>query len=98
MMEKEIKAYGRRNDTIIRFVKTDKVQLGKVYVLYPSEYDELKNKIADLELELTIQKSKNDDLKEELQSKNNNANYTAILDKLMDIEQRITNLESKIKE
>ncbi len=98
MMEKEIKAYGDRKDTIIRFVKTDKAQLGKVYVLYPSEYDELKTKISDLELELAIQRSKNDDLKEELQSKNNEANYTAILDKLVDIEQRLTKLESKIDE
>lgn len=98
MMEKEIKAYGDRKDTIIRFVKTDKVQLGKVYVLYPSEYDGLKTKIADLELELAIQRSKNDDLKEELQSKSNDANYTAILDKLKSIEQRLANLESKTNE
>lgn len=97
MMEKEIKAYGDRKDTIIRFVKTDKVQLGKVYVLYPNEYDGLKTKIADLELELAIQKSKNKDLKEELQSNSNNVDYTEILDKLGSIEQRLDSLESKIK-
>ena len=44
-MEKEIKAYGDRKDTIIRFVKKDNVKLGKVYVLYPSEYDDMRAKI-----------------------------------------------------
>ena len=64
MMEKEIKAYGDRKDTIIRFLKTDKAKLGKVYVQYPNEYEEMKTKIADLELELAIQQSKkNNDLK-----------------------------------
>ena len=92
-MEKEIKSYGNRNDTIIRFVKADNVKLGKVYVMYPNEYDELKTKIADLELEVAIQKSKNDELKEELKSKNNDMDYTVILDKLMSIEQRLDNLE-----
>lgn len=46
MMEKEIKAYGDRKDTIIRFLKTDKAKLGKVYVLYPNEYEEMKTKIV----------------------------------------------------
>lgn len=96
-MEKEIKAYGDRKDTIIRFVKTDKVKLGKVYVLYPNEYEELKTKIDDLELELAIQKSKNKDLKEELQTKTTNADYTEVLDKLTNIKQRLDSLESKIK-
>ena len=64
--------------------------------MYPNEYDELKTKIADLELEVAIQKSKNDELKEELKSKNNDMDYTVILDKLMSIEQRLDNLESKI--
>lgn len=96
MMEKEIKSYGDRKDTIIRFLKTDDAKLGKVYVLYPNEYEEMESRIADLELELAIQKSKNDDLKEELQSKTNNADYTEILDKLGSIEQRLDSLESKI--
>lgn len=96
MMEKEIKAYGDRKDTIIRFLKTDDAKLGKVYVLYPNEYEEMESRIADLELELAIQKSKNDDLKEELQLKSNNANYAKILDKLGNIERRLDSLESKI--
>ena len=58
MMEKEIKSYGDRKDTIIRFLKTDKAKLDKVYVLYPNEYEEMKTKIADLELELAMQQSK----------------------------------------
>lgn len=98
MMEKEIKAYGDRKDTIIRFLKTDDAKLGKVYVLYPNEYEEMESRIADLELELAIQKSKNDDLKEELQFATSTTDYTEVLDKLTSIEQRLTNLESKINE
>ncbi len=93
MMEKEIKAYGDRKDTIIRFVKTDNVKLGKVYVLYPSEYDDMKAKITELELELAIQKSKNDDLKEQIQLKNSNNNYNQILDKLTIIERKLDSLD-----
>ncbi len=92
-MEKEIKAYGDRKDTIIRFVKTDNVKLGKVYVLYPSEYDDMKAKITELELELAIQKSKNDDLKEQIQLKNSNNNYNQILDKLTIIERKLDSLD-----
>ncbi len=92
MMEKEIKAYGDRKDTIIRFVKTDNVKLGKVYVLYPSEYDDMKAKITELELELAIQKSKNDDLKEQIQLKNSNNNYNQIFDKLTIIERKLDSL------
>ena len=97
MMEKEIKSYGDRKDTIIRFLKTDNAKLGKVYVLYLEEYQELTNKIAELELELAIQKSKNNDLKEELQTKTTNFDYAEVLDKLTNIEQRLDSLESKIK-
>lgn len=96
MMEKEIKSYGDRKDTIIRFLKTDNAKLGKVYVLYPEEYQELTDKIAELELELAIQKSKNNDLKEELLSKTTNFDYDEVLDKLTSIEQRIRSLETKI--
>lgn len=53
MMKKEIKSYGKRNNTIIRFVK-DKAKLGNVYVLYPDEFEELQNKIKDLELQIAI--------------------------------------------
>mgnify|MGYP002586440216 FL=1 len=94
-MEKEIKAYGDRKDTIIRFVKTDNVKLGKVYVLYPSEYDDMKAKIAELELELAIQKSKNDDLKEQIQLKTSNNNYNQILDKLTIIERKLDSLDKQ---
>lgn len=96
MMEKEIKAYGDRKDTIIRFVKKDNVKLGKVYVLYPSEYDDMRAKITELELELAIQKSKNKNLREELSSKNTGSDLSAILDKLDDINDKIRSLESKI--
>ncbi|WP_296865411.1 hypothetical protein [uncultured Methanobrevibacter sp.] len=97
MMEKEIKAYGDRKDTIIRFLKTDKVKLGKVYVLYPNEYEEMKTKIADLELELAIQQSKNNDLKKELQSISSETDFSKVLDKLTAIEQRLDNLESQMR-
>ena len=96
MMEKEIKAYGDRKDTIIRFLKTDEAKLGKVYVLYPNEYEEMKTKIADLELELAIQQSINNDLKKELQSISSATDFSKVLDKLTDIEQRLDNLESQM--
>lgn len=95
MMEKEIKAYGDRKDTIIRFVKKDNVKLGKVYVLYPEEYDELKSKIDDLKLELAIQKNKNDDLKEQMQLNVVNNNYNQILDKLTIIERKLDSLDKQ---
>lgn len=94
-MEKEIKAYGDRKDTIIRFVKKDNVKLGKVYVLYPEEYDELKSKIDDLKLELAIQKNKNDDLKEQMQLNVVNNNYNQILDKLTIIERKLDSLDKQ---
>ena len=97
MMEKEIKAYGDRKDTIIRFLKTDEAKLGKVYVLYPNEYEEMKTKIADLELELAIQQSKNNDLKKELQSTSSATDFSIVLDKLTIIEQRLDNLESQMR-
>ena len=96
-MEKEIKAHGDRKDTIIRFLKTDKAKLGKVYVLYPNEYEEMKTKIADLELELAIQQCKNNDLKKELQSTSSATDFSIVLDKLTIIEQRLDNLESQMR-
>ena len=61
--------------------------------MYPSEYDDMKAKITELELELAIQKSKNDDLKEQIQLKNSNNNYNQILDKLTIIERKLDSLD-----
>lgn len=94
MLEKEIKSYGERNDTIIRFVKKDEVKTGKVYVLYPDEYEALQNKINDLELEIAILKSKNADLKEQLTNTSDNIRADNIIDRLDSIEDRLDKLES----
>ena len=93
-MEKEIKSYGKRNDTIIRFVKEDNVKLGKVFVLYPHELDELQNKINDLELEISILESKNADLKEQLDNASNNIGAYDLNNRLDGIEERLDKLES----
>ena len=97
MMEKEIKAYGCRKDTLIRFVKSDNVKLGKVYVLYPNEYEEMATKIADLELEIAILKSKNTELKEQLGQTSANYDFNALMDRLDSIENRLDKLESDKK-
>lgn len=94
MMEKEIKSYGKRNDTIIRFVKEDNAKLGNVYVLYPDEFEELQNKIKDLELQIAILKSKNTDLIEELKNTSNDINYNRLIKKLDSIEDRLDKIES----
>ena len=96
MMEKEIKAYGCRKDTIIRFVKSDNAELGKVYVLYPNEYEEMASQIADLELKLAVEKSKNDDLKRELQSLSDVKGYDELMDRINAIENRLDKLESNM--
>lgn len=93
MMEKEIKAYGCRKDTLIRFVKSDNAELGKVYVLYPNEYEEMTSKIADLELEIAILKSKNAELKEQLGQTSANNDSNALIDRLDSIENRLDKLE-----
>lgn len=97
MMEKEIKAYGDRKDTIIRFVKTDNVKLGKVFVLYPNEWEDIQTKIKDLELEIAILKSKNAELKEQLGQTSTNYDSNALIDRLDSIENRLDKLESDKK-
>ena len=97
MMEKEIKAYGDRKDTIIRFVKTDKVKLGKVFVLYPNELEELQTKIKELELEIAILESKNAELKEQLGQTSANTDYNTLINRLSSIEDRLGKLESDKK-
>lgn len=47
MMEKEIISVGDRGDILIRFKKSDNAQIGKVYVLYPNELEDLYQQIAD---------------------------------------------------
>ena len=95
MMEKEIKSYGKRNDIIIRFVKEDNAKLGKVYVLYPNELDELQNKINELELEIAILKSKNADLKEQLTNTSDSIGAYDLNERLNSIENRLDRLESQ---
>ncbi len=93
MMEKKIKSYGQRKDIVIRFVKEDHAKLGKVYVLYPDELDELQDEIKDLELEIAILNSKNSDLKEQLNHNSDNVDVTNLINRLDTIEERLDKLE-----
>ncbi len=93
MVEKEIKSYGQRKDIVIRFVKEDNAKLGKVYVLYPDELEELQDKIKDLELEIAILNSKNSDLKEQLNHNSNNVDVANLINRLNTIEERLDKLE-----
>ena len=60
MMEKEITQVGqKRKDTLIRFGKKDgDVRLGKVYVLYPEELEELQQQIVDAHKEIAKLRNK----------------------------------------
>ncbi len=59
-MEKEITQVGqKRKDTLIRFGKKDgDVRLGKVYVLYPEELEELQQQIVDAHKEIAKLRNK----------------------------------------
>ena len=60
MMEKEITQVGqKRKDTLIRFgIKDGDVRLGKVYVLYPEELEELQQQIVDAHKEIAKLRNK----------------------------------------
>ena len=60
MIEKEITQVGKkRTDTLIRFGKKDgDVRLGKVYVLYPEELEDLQKQIADAHEEIATLRNK----------------------------------------
>ena len=60
MMEKEISQVGKkRKDTLIRFGKKDgDVRLGKVYVLYPEELEDLQKQITDAHEEIARLRNK----------------------------------------
>ena len=58
MMEKEILSVGKREDKLIRFNKFDEVKVGRVYVLYPDELEDLQKQIADAHDEIALLRNK----------------------------------------
>lgn len=58
MMEKEIVSVGEREDKLIRFKKSDNAHVGRVYVLYPNELQDLQQQIADAHDEIARLRNK----------------------------------------
>lgn len=92
MMEKKITQVGKkRTDTLIRFGKKDgDVRLGKVYILYPEEYEDLQSQIADAHKEIAILRSNISD--------DDTRAVVEVLDMVNKIDARVSKLESKISE
>ena len=90
MMEKEITQVGqKRTDTLIRFGKRDgDVRLGKVYVLYPEEFEDLQKQITDAHEEIAILRSKLSD--------KDTINIGELLDMINKINKRVSRLESDV--
>ena len=86
MMEKEIVSAGKRGDILIRFNKSDDAKLGKVFILYPEELEELQNQIAEANKEIAMLKLHNGDT-------DTIANVYDIIKKLED---RMTKLEDDV--
>lgn len=87
MMEKEITQVGKkRTDTLIRFGKRDgDVRLGKVYILYPEELEDLQKQIVDANKEIAILRSKLSD------------ENTITLDDVVNMINKIDNRVSKLE-
>ena len=90
MMEKEITQVGKkRKDTLIRFGKKDgDVRLGKVYVLYPEELEELQKQISDAHKEIDILRSKLSD--------DDTIKLNEIVDMINKIDNRVSKLEADV--
>ncbi len=90
MMEKEITQVGKkRTDTLIRFGKKDgDVRLGKVYVLYPEELEDLQKQIADAHEEIATLRTK---IAEEETIK-----LDDIVDMINNMDSRVSKLESDV--
>ena len=85
MMEKEIISVGDRGDILIRFKKSDDAQVGKVFVLYPKELEDLQKQIIDAHEEIARLRKKiaNDD--------------TIKLDDIVDMINKMDNRVSKLE-
>lgn len=90
MMEKEISQVGKkRKDTLIRFGKRDgDVRLGKVYVLYPEELEDLQRQIADAHDEIARLRSKIAD--------DDTIKLDEIIEMINNMDNRVSRLEADI--
>lgn len=90
MMEKKISRVGKkRKDTIIRFGKKDgDVRVGKVYVLYPEEYEDLQKQISDAHEEIAILRSKLSD--------DDTITLVEVVDMINKMDNRVSKLEADV--
>lgn len=90
MMEKEITQVGqKRTDTLIRFGKKDgDVRLGKVYILYPEELEDLQKQIADAHVEIATLRNKIAD--------NDTIKLDEIVEMINKMDSRVSRLEADV--
>lgn len=88
MMEKEIISVGDRGDILIRFKKSDNAQIGKVYVLYPNELEDLYQQIADAHEEIATLRNKI--------ANNDTIKLNDIVDMINKMDNRVSKLEADV--
>lgn len=88
MMEKEIVSVGKREDMLIRFNKSDDAHVGKVYVLYPKELEDLQQQIADAHDEIATLRNKI--------AENDTIKLDEIVDMINKMDNRVSKLEADV--
>ena len=88
MMEKEIVSVGKRGDLLIRFNKSDDAHVGKVYVLYPNELEDLQQQIADAHDEIALLRNKMAD--------DETIKLDEIVDMINNMDNRVSKLEADV--
>ena len=88
MMEKEIVSVGKRGDLLIRFNKSDDAHVGKVYVLYPNELEDLQQQIADAHEETITLRDKI--------AENKTIKLDDIVDMINKMDNRVSKLEADV--
>lgn len=88
MMEKEIVTAGKREDMLIRFNKSDDAHVGKVYVLYPNELEDLQKQIADAHEEIATLRNKI--------AENDTIKLDEIVDMINKMDNRVSKLEADV--
>ena len=87
-MEKEIVSVGKREDMLIRFNKSDDAYVGKVYVLYPKELEDLQQQIADAHEEIATLRNKI--------AENDTIKLDEIVDMINKMDNRVSKLEADV--
>ena len=89
MMEKEIVSVGKREDKLIRFRKSDNARVGRVYVLYPEELEELQKQIADSHNEIIT-------LRNKIAHDNDSSLDDIVMEMINKMDKRVSRLESDV--